>query len=393
MAASAESVILSSLNEAQCRAVTSSARTVAILAGPGSGKTHTLTARVVWLLESAGYRPEDVVVATFTVKAAREMKERLGKVLQDGREKKLVLGTFHSIARRYLASYGKHIGINQKFSIADDADSRSIISRICKRFQLAVDPAMARGWISKKKSKGAEAPPMKPGQGKVTESLRELETCFQEYESHLRRSNLLDYDDLLVKSVELLRQYPKCVSNIQMVLIDEYQDTNGIQYELMKLFAQQNRRITIVGDPDQSIYGWRSAEIRNLYKLLADFPGTDEVSLETNYRSSQLILDTSLKVIQQDEKRYQKVLSPVHTRGTRPVIRYMKTAAQEAEWVISELRRAMLMSGGMLTPDDIAILLRSASLSRQIESALGKAGIGYKMVGESGRKSHSKGHH
>ncbi|TDZ38516.1 ATP-dependent DNA helicase srs2 [Colletotrichum spinosum] len=371
--------ILATLNPAQCRAVTSNASTVAILAGPGSGKTHTLTSRVVWLVDNVGYAPSDIVVATFTVKAAREMKERIGKALGGDREKKIVLGTFHSIARRYLAAYGKRIGLDEKFAIADDADSRSVIQRICKRLQLGVDPPMARSWISKKKARGDQPPPKR--NGKAMPESPDLETCYKEYQSHLERSNLLDYDDLLTKCVELLRNHPSCVANVQAVLIDEYQDTNGIQYELMRLFAQARERITIVGDPDQSIYGWRSAEIKNLYRLLRDYPKTDEISLEENYRSSQAILDVSLKIIQQDKRRYQKVLLPIHDKGTRPVLRRLKSSAVEAEWMVSEVRRTLLMAGKMLNHDDVAILLRSASLSRHIESALGKAGIAYRMVG------------
>ena len=374
--------ILKSLNAAQARAVSSDAATVAILAGPGSGKTHTLTSRVVWLVDHIGYRPEDIIVATFTVKASREMQARIGKALGNGREKKLVLGTFHSISRRYLAAYGRKIGLSQKFGIADDGDSRSIISRIIKRLQLPVDPPAARAWISKKKAKGTEVSNASTRQQLAkTPGLQDLETCYAEYQSQLERSNLLDYDDLLVRCVELLQKFPSCVANIQTVLIDEYQDTNGVQYELMKLFAQKSGRITVVGDPDQSIYGWRSAEIRNLWRFLRDFDQTAEIALEENYRSSQHILDLSLLVIQQDKKRYQKVLKPIHNKGTRPVLRKLKSATTEAEWIVCEIRRAILMSGEMLNHSDVAILLRSASLSRHIESALGKAGVPYKMVG------------
>jgi len=382
--AAAGAAVLQSLNDAQRLAVTSASSTVAILAGPGSGKTHTLTSRVVWLLDVTGFQPENVIVATFTVKAAREMKTRIGKALGDGRERKLVLGTFHSIARRYLAAYGKRIGLSQTFAIADDSDSRGIIARICKRHQLSVDPALARSWISKKKARGTEnETATKKGQSEQQqESARDLQLCWDEYQTHLRRSNLLDYDDLLVKCVELLQKSPSCVSNVDAVLVDEYQDTNGIQYELMRLFAQQQRRITVVGDPDQSIYGWRSAEIRNLYRLLRNYPGTDEVSLETNYRSSQLILDVSLKVIQQDQKRYQKILSPIHNKGSRPVLRMLRSASKEAEWIVSEIRRTLMLSGGMMNHDDVAILLRSAALSRHIEAELGKAGVPYRMVGK-----------
>ncbi|KAK4157047.1 P-loop containing nucleoside triphosphate hydrolase protein [Chaetomidium leptoderma] len=374
--------ILNGLNDAQRRAVSSDAATVAILAGPGSGKTHTLTARVAWLVDHVGFRPEDVLVATFTVKASREMKERIGKALGNRRENKLILGTFHSIARRYLAAYGRHIGLSQKFGIADDGDSRTIISRICKRLQLAVDPPVARAWISKKKAKGTEAESKAaPQKASKAPGLQELETCYQEYQKNLEASNLLDYDDLLVRCVELLKKFPSCVSNIQTVLIDEYQDTNGVQYELMKLFAQRHRRITTVGDPDQSIYGWRSAEIKNLWRLLEEFPQTDQISLEENYRSSQSILTSSLLVIEQDKARYKKALKSVHNKGSRPVLRRLASASAEAAWIVSEISRVLMMSGSMLTHSDVAVLLRSASLSRHLETSLGKAGIAYKMVG------------
>lgn len=382
LVSSQKHAILGSLNDAQRRAVTSDAPTVAILAGPGSGKTHTLTSRVVWLVDHVGIRPEDVIVATFTVKAAREMKERIGKALGNGREKKIVLGNFHSIARRYLAAYGRHIGLNQKFGIADDADSRAIIKRICNRKQVQPDPAAVRAWISKNKAKGTEINKKNARiDAAKNKGLQDLEDCYQEYQSHLEKSNLLDFDDLLVKCVELLQKFPSCVSNIQTVLIDEYQDTNGIQYELMKLFAQKHKRITIVGDPDQSIYGWRSAEVKNLWRFLAEFRATAEISLEENYRSFRSILDLSLLVIQQDKNRYKKILKPIHKRGPRPVLRKLKSASAEGDWIVSEIKRVIMMSGGMLTNNDVAVLLRSASLSRHTESALGKAGIAYKMIG------------
>lgn len=374
-----DTALLKTLNDAQRKAVTSTKSTVAILAGPGSGKTHTLTSRVVWLIRHVGYKPCDVIVATFTVKAAKEMGERIGKILGEEVRKKIILGTFHSISRRYLAAYGSRIGLDSKFSIADDGDSRGIIKRICERHQLKIEPAYAKSWISKKKAKGTEA--LLTQKTQKQDDSPELKKCFKEYQEHLERSNLLDYDDLLVRCVDLLRQHPSCMSNVQAVLIDEYQDTNGIQYELMKLFAQARNRITVVGDPDQSIYGWRSAEVRNLYRLLREYEGTHEVSLEENYRSSQSILNVSLKVIQEDKKRYQKVLLPVHAKGERPVLRKLGSSSKEAEWIVKEIRRAMMMFGGMLKQEDVAILLRSASLSRHIESALGKAGVAYRMIG------------
>ncbi|CEJ91094.1 hypothetical protein VHEMI06831 [[Torrubiella] hemipterigena] len=373
------SSVLSSLNKAQYEAVTSTAKTVAILAGPGSGKTHTLTSRVVWLIREAGYSPSNVIIATFTVKAAREMRERVGRALGEECQKKLVLGTFHSIARRYLVSYGKRIGLDPKFGIADDTDSKAILTRICKRLKVSIDASYARSWISKRKSKGLSIAP-RP-EDKKNPQFSTLTTIYNDYQEQLERSNLLDYDDLLIKCVELLRSHPTCVNNVEAVLIDEYQDTNGIQYQLMKLLAQAKERITIVGDPDQSIYGWRSAEIQNLHRLLKDYPETDGVSLEENYRSSQAILAASLDVIQQDKARYQKVLLPVHAKGTTPVMRTLQYGAGEGEWIVDEIQRVVKMTGGMIQNKDIAILVRSAFLSRNVESALGKAGVQYRMIG------------
>lgn len=388
--ANSSSSLLNKLNSAQRRAVTSDANTVAILAGPGSGKTHTLTSRVAWLIDQVGYTPSNVIVATFTVKAAREMKERIGKVLGGGREKRIVLGTFHSVSLRYLSAYGTRIGLAKGFSIVDDNDSKSIIKRIVKRLNLEMETAMARGWISKKKAKGClgtdEENKKKTGKESAENKdfLAKLTTIYDEYQKHLQSLNLLDYDDLLIRCTELLRAHPACVANVQAVLIDEYQDTNGIQFELMKLFAQSCNRITVVGDPDQSIYGWRSAEITNLLRFLSDFPRTAEIALEENYRSSQCILSTSLQVIQQDQDRYDKSLLPVHKKGTLPVLRRLQDSQHEAMWIIQEIKRATLLTGNMLNHGDIAILVRSAALSRPIEQALARAAIPYRMIG--GRK-------
>jgi DNA helicase-2/ATP-dependent DNA helicase PcrA len=372
--------LLTNLNSSQQAAVSCVADTLAILAGPGSGKTHTLTSRTAWLL-AQGLQPWNVIVATFTVKAAREMKERIGKLIGNGLESKLILGTFHSIARRYLASYGHLIGIRKDFGIADSADSLAIIKRIVKRNGFMIDPKAARSRISGQKAKGhGYGPPNKLPKKSV--EAQEFEVCYAEYEEALQRSNLLDYDDLLLRCVELLRQHPSCVSNVEAVLIDEFQDTNVVQFDLMRLFASARNRITIVGDPDQSIYGFRAAEIKNYARLLYQYPDTITVALEENYRSSAAILLTALSVIEQDNSRVAKSLMPTHAVGTRPVLRKLSNAHQEAEWIITEVQRCIGLTGNLLGLNDIAILLRSASLSRLIESALGKAAIPYRMVGK-----------
>ncbi|KUJ20600.1 P-loop containing nucleoside triphosphate hydrolase protein [Mollisia scopiformis] len=374
--------LLAHLNPSQQAAVSSFADTLAILAGPGSGKTHTLTSRTAWLL-AQGLQPWNVIVATFTVKAAREMKERIGKLIGNGMESKLVLGTFHSIARRYLARYGHLIDIKKDFGIADSADSLAIIKRIIKKNNFIIDAKITRSRISGKKSRGARYRDKENENtsGAKTVEAQEFDICYAEYEEALKRSNLLDYDDLLLRCVDLLRYHPSCVSNVEAVLIDEFQDTNIVQFDLMRLFAAHRKRVTIVGDPDQSIYGFRAAEVKNYKRLLKMYPETVTIALEENYRSSGAILLTSLNIIEQDSSRVAKSLLATHAVGTRPVLRRLCDAHKEAEWIITEIQRIKGLTGELLDLNDFAILLRSSALSRLIESALGKAGIAYRMVG------------
>ncbi|KAI9888046.1 MAG: hypothetical protein M1823_000168 [Watsoniomyces obsoletus] len=372
--------ILNGLNTAQRMAVSSPAPVLQILAPPGSGKTKTLTARVAYLLRQHGYRPENVIVATFTVKAAKEMKERLSKLLEDGLETKLILGTFHSIARRYLVRYGRLVDVRSGFGIADRNDSVGILKRFIKRRKFVIDPQKALNRISSIKSQGKRGPDSLPGPNYEKKEFAEV---YEEYQNTLYRSNLLDYDDLLTKCVELLQKFPHCVRNVEAVLIDEFQDTNIVQFELMKLFATHRKRVTVVGDPDQSIYGFRHAEIKNLERMRNQYPDYQIVLLEENYRSSGAILNSALEVIQQDTNRPDKNLLPTHCTSTRPVLRDFKSAEDEAYWVASEIQRSVAQSGNVLGLNDYAILLRSAFLSRHIESAFGSSGISYRMVGGS----------
>ncbi|PLB45550.1 UvrD-helicase-domain-containing protein [Aspergillus steynii IBT 23096] len=375
--------ILDGLNFAQSNAVASPAPILQVLAPPGSGKTKTLTARVAYLLAYHGYRPQDVICCTFTIKASREMRERLGKLVGEQVQSRLILGTFHSICRRYLVRYGHLIGLRKGFGIADSSDSLAVLRRIVKRLQLSIQPNTARSRISHQKAHGVSPDEAAAKFGPNNKALehREFVQVYQEYEDYLAASNLLDYDDLLLRCAELLRKNPDCVANVQAVLVDEFQDTNHIQYELMNLFACRNRRITVVGDPDQSIYGFRSAEIKNLDRMQKLYRDTSVVLLEDNYRSSGSILSSAQDVIEQDSSRPAKKLQPTHSVGTMPVLRKLPSAEAEAQWIVMEIRRGMAMSGKLLNYSDYAILLRSAALSRQIESEMGKQGIPYKMVG------------
>ena len=318
------------------------------------------------------------------------MKDRIAKLLDPDVARRLILGTFHSVCRRYLVTYGYLIGLQKGFGIADSSDSTAIIKRVIKRLGFNIDPKKAQSRISSSKSKGL-CPGQHDGQ-KTWEAIQkpvqkknleqqEFSIVFEAYQNQLAKSNLLDYDDLLLRCVDLLRQHPTCVSNIEVVLIDEFQDTNVVQFDLMRLFAAKNKRVTTVGDPDQSIYGWRSAEIKNLDKMRHQYPDTLTIHLKDNYRSSGAILLAADEVIQQDVSRPTKCILPTHCPGTMPVLRRLPSAEVEALWIVSEIPRTAALTGRLFTYSDFAILLRSASLSRQIESAMGRGGIPYRMVG------------
>ena len=312
------------------------------------------------------------------------MKERIAKLLGNGIETKLILGTFHSVCRRYLVTYGHLIGIKKGFGIADSSDTISIIKRIIKRLGLTIDARKAQSRISSSKSRGisyTEIAQQQVKEKKKDTEQREFVVVFEAYEEQLAKSNLLDYDDLLLRCVDLLRQHPICVSNVEVVLIDEFQDTNLVQFDLMRLFAAEKKRVITVGDPDQSIYGWRSAEIKNLKRMQKQYPDTLVIHLQDNYRSSGAILLAAQEVIEQDESRPSKFLLPTLCPGTTPVLRRLPSSEIEASWIVSEMLRIIGLTGRLLTFSDFSILLRSAALSRQVESAMGKAGIPYRVVG------------
>ena len=372
--------LLAGLNAAQRAAVTSNASVLQVLAPPGSGKTKTLTTRVAHLLAHHGYAPQNVICCTFTIKASREMRERLRGLVGPDLEQNLVLGTFHSICRRYLVAYGYLIGIPKGFGIADTSDTTSIVKKIVKRNGFSLDHKTIRSKISSHKAKGKTVDDL-PKEPQKQLDKQEFVAAFEEYQATLVNSNLLDYDDLLLRCVDLLKAHPSCVSNIEALLIDEFQDTNIVQFELMKLLAVKQRRITIVGDPDQSIYGFRSAEIENLRRMQTFYPETVVINLEENYRSCSSILNVAQDVIEQDTERPSKKLKSTHCYGTLPVLRKLPNPHEEALWIASEVKRAVAVTGGLIQHNDIAVLIRSAFLSLLIEKAFTGASIPYRMVG------------
>ncbi|KAK9471566.1 P-loop containing nucleoside triphosphate hydrolase protein [Dipodascopsis tothii] len=366
------------LNPAQLRSVEHPVEsTLQILAGPGTGKTKTLISRVIFLLHQ-GIRPRNILITTFTNKAANEMKERIAATIGPDIASRLVLGTFHSIARNYLIRNGHHIGIDSNFSICNDDDAKHFIKAIMREH---MPESNRKDWDSMKNAiSNYKASGQLSGQ-RSTSSDQTFLFIYEEYQKALASAAMLDFDDLLLRCIELIREHPQCVANLEAVLIDEFQDTNATQYELMRLFASARRNISIVGDPDQSIYSFRAAEPINFLKMREEYPATEVICLEDNYRSSAAILDAALAVIEQDEERLAKRVVSRHGAGERPFFFQFNDSRREALFIANEVERLVSVSGGLLRPCDIAVLVRSTMLTRPIELELAKRSISYRIVG------------
>ncbi|OCF43356.1 DNA helicase II/ATP-dependent DNA helicase PcrA [Kwoniella heveanensis CBS 569] len=374
-------------------AVTASPDTpLQILAGPGSGKTRVLTSRVAYLVQHHGFRPHEIVAVTFTNKASNEMKKRLQVLLGAKAADGLVLGTFHATCAKYLRRYGQLIDLPNNFVIADADDCKKVMSTLLKarkdvldESRISLKEGAVLSEISKAKAKEESPDGMAiraaqdPSSSTSTTAI--IAELYMEYELALREANSLDFDDLLVFGLKLFRTAPRVLESCRHILVDEFQDTNTTQYELMKCFAQAHGGVSVVGDPDQSIYGWRSAEVENLNKMTSDFPGVEAIYLEENYRSTGSILSAAHAIVSQDRSRIQKNLYTSHPRSTPVTLKVFSTPVIEASFIATEIKRLIAYSGGVLKYDDFAILLRYNALSRVLESALQKDSIPNRIVG------------
>ncbi|KAF8071911.1 P-loop containing nucleoside triphosphate hydrolase protein [Lyophyllum atratum] len=402
--ASAASLLVG-LNPAQLKAVQYAPEfPIQILAGPGSGKTKVLTSRIGYLILHHSIPPSSICAVTFTNKAANEMRERLTKLIGKRRTEELKMGTFHALCARFLRIHATLVGLDTNFTICDADESKKIIASSLKKQKeyledknLSLTEGTVLSMISKAKAKGQTAidilsrvriackePHGLPRSIEKTGPLSDIEyivgVIYDEYERILRRNNALDFDDLLLYGVKLFAAYEHTVSWCRYVLVDEFQDTNTTQYDLM-VYLARHKRVTVVGDPDQSIYGWRSAEVTNLAKMCKDFNGTQKILLEENYRSTASILAASLAIVAQDKTRIQKYLHTSHPAGSTPFLRAFVTEHAEAQFIAIEIKRLIAHMGGVLRWGDFAILLRFNALSRTIESALQKNGIPSKVLG------------
>ncbi|EKM83172.1 hypothetical protein AGABI1DRAFT_104902 [Agaricus bisporus var. burnettii JB137-S8] len=387
---------LSSLNSAQLQAVQHSPSIpLQILAGPGSGKTKVLISRVAHLICHHDIAPSSICAVTFTNKAANEMRQRLTKLLGDEITSQIKMGTFHALCANFLRRYGNAIALERNFTVCDAEESKKLITEFFKPYKAELaqtDNTLKESTIldkiSKAKAKGFDAAAMREACNaarslipSITDQINSIVSdIYENYEKALNRSNSLDFDDLLLFGVKLFRNHPKAVDWCSHVLIDEFQDTNIIQYELMVELAV-HKCITVVGDPDQSIYGWRSAEIGNLTRMQKDYPKTEQIFLEENYRSTGSILNASLAIVAQDKTRVQKSLFTSHPIGSTPVLRALQDEHDEARYIASEIKRVVAYTGSLLNYRDFAILLRFTALSRTLESALQKVGIPSRVLG------------
>ncbi|PIL35658.1 hypothetical protein GSI_02388 [Ganoderma sinense ZZ0214-1] len=398
--------LLKDLNPAQLQAVRHPPQIpLQILAGPGSGKTKVLTMRIAHLITNCYLPPWSICAVTFTNKAANEMRERLVQLIGKENTAQIKMGTFHALCCRFLRRYAKYVGIEGNFTVCDADESKKIVAKLLKPYQdrikdlnLTMKEGTVLSVISKLKAKSltaddarklveeANARSMEERMRRVIEKGTKrdildgafgeiIAAVYKDYEKILREANSLDFDDLLVFGVKMFAGHKKASAWCQHVLVDEYQDTNTTQYELMRHIAQTCKCVTIVGDPDQSIYGWRSAEITNLANMQRDFPTTQQIYLETNYRSTASILDASMAIISQDKERIPKTLNTSHPKGPTPVLHAFPMEQVEAGFIAAEIKRLVAFTGGMLTWSDFVVLLRYNAHSRVIEAALQKESI------------------
>jgi DNA helicase-2/ATP-dependent DNA helicase PcrA len=372
--------ILADLNPAQKEAVEAIKGPVLILAGPGSGKTRVITHRVAYLIRVVGVNPRRIMAVTFTNKAAREMEERLNKLVSTS-VKDLTLGTFHAICARVLRQEGPAIGVDKKFVIYDDDDQISLLKRSLQDLNLdpkQFAPRAIQAVISSAKSQML-GPAELPGKSYFDEVTRRV---YERYQQLLTDSAALDFDDLLMKTVLLFRQNPEILARYQSrylhIQVDEFQDTNLVQYELIKLLAGKYRNVCVVGDPDQSIYSWRSADIRNILNFEKDFPDARVVLLEQNYRSTQLILDAASHVISANKQRKPKDLWTENEKGLPPAVVETYTEEEEARYVVNEIDN--LIRSGEVRAGDCAVMFRTNAQSRALEEAFIRYGMPYKLV-------------
>lgn len=368
------------MNERQAEAVRQTEGPLLVLAGAGSGKTRVLTHRVAYLIENRGVAPWHILAITFTNKAAQEMRERVNRLI-GARASEIWVSTFHSMCVRILRRNIEALGYTRDFSIYDTEDQKTVMKQIFK--DLNIDSKLLReravlSVISTAKNSGTDAASFQREAGGSLQE-RRIADCYLEYEKRLRQNNALDFDDLLLRTLELLRKQEEVRAYYQerfrYILVDEYQDTNDVQFELVHILAERYRNICVVGDDDQSIYSFRGANLENILSFEKSYPGAKVVKLEQNYRSTEKILDTANAVISHNSGRKDKRMWTDRKGGAAVLFQEYETANEEAAAVVREVRDC-----GRAYSEQ-AVLYRTNAQSRLLEEQCVKWNVPYRIIG------------
>ena len=376
--------IYDTLNSEQKKAILQTDGPVLILAGAGSGKTRVLTHRIAYLIDECGVNPWNILAITFTNKAAGEMRERVDNIVGFGSES-IWVATFHSTCVRILRRFADRLGYENNFTIYDSDDSKSVLKDICKRYQLETMQLKLRAIqsaISHAKDNCVDA---KEYALSSADDFRKqkIAKAFIEYENTLKKNNAMDFDDLLLNTVKLFKNNPDILEQYQerfrYIMVDEYQDTNNVQFEFIRLLADRYKNLCVVGDDDQSIYRFRGANIRNILDFEKVYPDACVIKLEQNYRSTQAILDAANNVIRNNYGRKEKALWTDEGKGELVRLKQVTTGPEEAEFIANDIIK--LKKSGKAQYKDIAVLYRTNAQSRLIEERFVYEGIPYDLVG------------
>ncbi len=375
--------LLNGLNPEQQNAVKATDGPLLLMAGAGSGKTRVLTHRIAYLIVEKRVNPYNILAITFTNKAAREMKERIGKMM-GGAAEEIWISTFHSMCVRILRRDIDRMGFNRNFTILDTTDQQSVIKNILKAKNLdpkKYDPRAILGSISSAKNELIDPEEYKKTAGGYFEQV--VSEVYEDYQKQLRKNQALDFDDLIMMTIQLFQRVPEVLEyyqrKFQYIHVDEYQDTNRAQYMLVKLLANRFQNLCVVGDSDQSIYKWRGADIANILSFEKDYPRAQTILLEQNYRSTKRILLAANKVIENNLNRKAKNLWTENPEGNKLVYYRADSEQGEAQFVAGKIKE--LSRDGKYNLSDFAILYRTNAQSRVMEEVLLKSNIEYSIVG------------
>ena len=376
--------IYDALNDRQRQGVEATEGPVLILAGAGSGKTRVLTHRIAYLMEEEGVSPWHILAITFTNKAAKEMRDRVDKLIGFGSEQ-IWVATFHATCVRILRRYADKLGYDNNFTIYDTDDQKTVMKDICKR--LNIDTKMIKERVILGAISAAKDELISPMQYALDAfgdfQKRKISEAYTEYQAVLKKNNAMDFDDLIVKTVELFKSCPEILEQYQnrfrYIMVDEYQDTNTAQFELVRLLADKYQNLCVVGDDDQSIYKFHGANIRNILDFEDTYPQATVIKLEQNYRSMGNILAAANEVISNNKGRKGKKLWTAEAEGSKLHFKQFDTAQEEAVFIAEDIRNKE--RGGEAAYGDVAVLYRTNAQARLLEERMVLLGIPYTVVG------------